>query len=458
MAAFSPWEPVIRDYERLFDAWAAGGVDGLVIGPMVFEENVRSFDPEPAVYHRLGVESPPAPAEVFPEKRARLERALTAAKDRGWQVWIFAADGGGTVTPRGHGWTIVDRHAQDLMAARIADTMRHFPMADGGIVDGPEWGYEIAPQHSTPFRARQSYLFDDLPEWLAPGCERLGHDYGALVGAQDRLFARLHSLTDREVAAHGGRRGGLLGAFGLLGHDTGLMDWLLFRMSALSDCYEHVRRTVAENADRPFLLAAGLRTPALAPLAGYDLPRMAATFDVLLPKHYFWHRGYDGLYGTIARYVDTLTRWSPGLGEDSALEVASSLFGVDLPGIASLADFDAGFPAEFFEQVVSGETRRALAAVGDAGRVVPWIDAGRRPHFGDPVTAGDVGRILDASAAAGLRRFVYHHHGNLTPGEWAAITRRCGVPWQSVVLPSNQPIGPDGEGGPRYHPPDLPVL
>ncbi|NCV01906.1 MAG: hypothetical protein EBV53_12085, partial [Proteobacteria bacterium] len=26
-------EPIMADYERIFDAWASGGVDGLVMGP-----------------------------------------------------------------------------------------------------------------------------------------------------------------------------------------------------------------------------------------------------------------------------------------------------------------------------------------------------------------------------------------------------------------------------------------
>ena len=32
-------------------------------------------------------------------------------------------------------------------AARIVDTMQQYPMADGYIWDGPEWGYEIAARH-----------------------------------------------------------------------------------------------------------------------------------------------------------------------------------------------------------------------------------------------------------------------------------------------------------------------
>jgi len=117
---------------------------------------------------------------------------------------------------------------------------------------------------------------------------------------------------------------------------------------------------------------------------------------------------------------------------------------------SKLALEEHGFPSEFFERIVAQETGRALAAIGDPDRMVPWIDAGRKPHDGDPITAGDLGRVLDAATRAGMRRFIYHHHANLTPGEWATITRRCGTPWQSTVGPSPDPG--------KYAPPDEPVL
>jgi hypothetical protein len=452
-------EPVIGDHERLFDAWGAGGVDGLVIGPMTFEEQVATFDPDPRVYRRLGLEPPMSPAQPLPEKRALLERALRAAKDRGWKVWIFQPGVGAPAAPNARGSVIVDGRAREAWCARIVDTMEHYPMVDGAVLDGPEWGYEISPHHMVGAGGSRSYIFDELPESVAPACADLGYDYRALVAAKDGLYARLHALTDRDVKLHGGRHGGLLGAFGLLGGDPALLDWIAFRRDSLSACFASVREIVEATSERRFLLGAGPRTAAFSLLCGYDVQRLATILDVLLPKHYFWHRGFDGMYGTVARYVETLTQWSPGLSESSALAVVGALFGIDLPDVAGLADFDAGFSPEFFERIVIQETERALAATGDPERVVPWVDAGRRPHEGDPVTAGDLGRILDAAATVGLRRFVYHHHGNLTPGEWAVISRRCGRAWLTTAQP---PLSPDltrNTGAlTGYYPPDLPEL
>ena len=83
--------------------------------------------------------------------------------------------------------------------------------------------------------------------------------------------------------------------------------------------------------------------------------------------------------------------------------------------------------------MVTRETQRALASVDDPDRVVPWVDAGPVPHDGDPMPAGQLRQLLQAAEGAGLRRFLYHHHGNLTAGEWTVISGLCGTPWRPRV-------------------------
>ena len=170
------WMDVMRDLEHLieapepiFDAWKAGGVDGLVIGPLVFHAGklaighdrgrsitpspgtpapTLTFDPDPAVYERFGVPTPGAP-EAMPEARDRLANTFRAAKERGLSVWIFQAQtgaGGG-----GGGHHLHDGTGIAATCARIVDTLEHYPEADGAVMDGPEWGYEIAPPpHGRP--------------------------------------------------------------------------------------------------------------------------------------------------------------------------------------------------------------------------------------------------------------------------------------------------------------------
>src|SRR5207249_2507418 len=124
-----------------------------------------------------------------------------------------------------------------------------------------------------------------------------------------------------------------------------------------------------------------------------------------------------------------LTLWNPGLSDADALAVTQALFGLALPGVSERADFETALSPEFFEQIITQETRRALAVVNDPERIVPWLDAGRFPHDGDPMPAADLKRLLEAAQSAGLQRFLYHHHGNLTAGEWSVISSLCGEPW-----------------------------
>ncbi|MDP6354544.1 MAG: hypothetical protein QF473_05570, partial [Planctomycetota bacterium] len=190
---------LIDDYEQIFDAWEAGGVDGLVIGPMVFRAGkllpglrsrgaqgpptMATFDPNPEVYQRLGVQPPPPPEEKLPDRRKLLVQTLNDAKKRGLSVWIFQASSG--AGPGGGGHVFADEKSRAAACARMVDTLEHYPMADGAIMDGPEWGYEIAPHHQN----HRSFIFHDLPDSVAPKCEELGYDFAALTAAKDRLFA-----------------------------------------------------------------------------------------------------------------------------------------------------------------------------------------------------------------------------------------------------------------------------
>ena len=45
------------------------------------------------------------------------------------------------------GHIFADTKSHAATCARMIDTLEQYPMADGAIMDGPEWGYEIAPHH-----------------------------------------------------------------------------------------------------------------------------------------------------------------------------------------------------------------------------------------------------------------------------------------------------------------------
>ncbi len=430
-------EGVMGDHERILDAWHEGGVDGVVFGPLVFgqaklSQNAQSlpsegpvaptYDPNPAVYKRLGVEAPAAPEHKLPERRDLLEKTMNATKDRGMQVYIMYADGGGG--PGGPGHHLHDPQTLAARVARMVDTLEHYPMADGVVMDGPEWGYEMAPHHMN----HRSYFFNDLPESVAPMAKDLGYDYAAMVAAKDRLLALFHNLDPKRIRANA--RGGLMGAYRMLGADADLMSWLSFRAESLTRNFRQMREGVTAHLDRPVRMGCGPRSAAFAPLCGYDFNDLAEFMDFLLPKHYFFHRGFDGFIGTVYRYSQTLMEWNPGLTVADTLEVVQAMFGIILPGVEDdMLDFESALSPEFFQQVVTQETKRALAAVDDPDRIVPWLDTGRFPHDGDPMTSRDLKMLLDTAEAAGLQRFNYHHQGNLSPGEWVVISDKCGTRW-----------------------------
>jgi hypothetical protein len=429
-------EGVMYDHERILDAWKEGGVDGVVFGPLVFgtaklgqkaqsvpsDETVAAvYDPNPAVYERLGVEAPAPPEHKLAEKRALLDKTLNATKARGMQVYFMYADGG--AGPGGDGHHLHDKKTVASRVARMVDTLEHFPMADGVIMDGPEWGYEMAPHHMN----HRSYFFNDLPDSVAPMAKELGYDYAAMVAAKDRLLELFHNLDPVRIRAHA--RGGLVGSHRMLGGDPELMAWFSFRVDSITRYFRRIREGVAAALDRPVRMGCGPRSAAFAPLCGYDMVELAQFMDFLLPKHYFFHRGFDGFVGTVYRYSQTLIEWNPGLSVPDSLEIVQSLFGIVLPDVEDMLDFESALTPEFFLSVVKQETRRALAAVDDPERIVPWLDTGRFPHDGDPMSARDLKMLLDAADEAGLRRFNYHHQGNLSPGEWVVMSDKCGNRW-----------------------------
>ncbi|MFZ1755488.1 MAG: hypothetical protein WAU10_17190 [Caldilineaceae bacterium] len=442
-------EHVLDDYERIFDAWEAGGIDGLVIGPLFFnqpklmpgtrfdsgQQPLASFAPNPRVYQQFGVATPTDPVAEVQQQR-RLDQMLQAAKDRGWAVWLFQAGAGAGADATGN--PIVDDLTQRALAARMVDALQHYPMVDGAIMDGPEWGYEIAPHHMN----HRSYIFNDLPESAAAKCQELGYDYPALVAAKDRLFANFHTLKSSHIALHA--HGGLLGGARLFQGDPDLFAWLQFRVDSLTAFFQGIRTQVDAALDYPIKLGVGPRSAAFAPLCGYDFVRLAEFLDILLPKHYFFQRGFDGMLGTIYRYVETLVHWNPGLTDGEALAVVAALFGLSLPNVSNRDDLESALSPEFFARIVTQETVRALAAVDNPERIVPWVDTGRWPHDGDPMSPRDLLLLLQSADSAGLKRFLYHHHGNLSAGEWAVISRFCGTPWRGLES--------------SYQPPDMAVL
>ncbi len=431
----------MADYQRTFEAWADGGVRGIVVGPLRFFQEVPqyemsyqyqyagarfpTFPPDPKVYKAYGV-APPPEEPRDPSKEKQLQAMLDDAASRGWEILLFGSGQIAGARPLEE-----DPFGVVGFAASVQDTMNAFPQAQGIVTDGPgEQSYELTFHHG-------GEVFE-IPEDRKARLAHLDIDIARMERGAACFRNRFQHLTSAMVRYYS--PGGTLGGLALFDLNEDALYWLRTRQEVTVRYMAALRRQIG-GLDRKVKLGGIPRTAAFSLLTTQDYLKMNPYFDYVFPKHYFWNRGFDGMYGTIARWARQIGEWNPGLTEEECFTVIKSWFGIELPGIHSVADMDlVGFPDAFFSEVVYSETRRALDAIGDANKVIAWISTGRHPHAGDPMAGGDLYRILVASRRAGLKRFVYHPDPDLGAPEWSIISDLCGKRWKER---------PDG-----YWPPD----
>lgn len=418
-----PLEPVMNDYKRIFDAWEAGGICGFVLGRMLFEDErgqftTPAFPSNPQIYRDHGLEPNVGRKETDPVKEKLLHAMLDDAKSRGWPIFIFEPRSGTTgAAPLP---LEKDPYGSILMAADWDEISSAFPQIDGGIMDGwTEAAYELTYHHGNA-------VFRDISDATKTKAAAMGYDPAKLERGMIHLRERFHNFTPSQVRYYGPY--GLLSETNLFDINEDAIYWLRWRREIGIKEGQAFRKEL-DKLPRKLLLGNGPRSATFSGMTGLDFHAWGDIVDLLLVKHYFWHRGFDGMYGTIARWVKQIYEWNPSLTEEDCFTVVKAWLGIELPEVQSLTDMEHGFPQAFFDQVVTRETARAIAAVKDPLKILPWVDTGRTPHGGDPMTAGDLYRILKASEEAGLQRFLFHNHGHLTAAEWCVISRMCGTPW-----------------------------
>ena len=409
----SPFEHWLEGFAERFDAWEDGGVRGLAVGRMAFEQEdgttVPAWAPDPKVYKAFGAELPdPQPRDL--EKEKKLQAMLDDAAGRGWRILICS----------GVGPTV---HMQDQMNA--------FPQVHGVISDGPgENHYELAFHHG-----------GELLE-VRPGEDgRFAQVDGEIDRIQrgiNHLRQRLHNLTPEMVRYHAD--GGMLASLILFDVNEDVLYWLRKRQELSRHDWKYMREQ-CDGVDRKVELGGIPRAATWSSLTGQNYHLMAEYFDYIFPKHYFWHRGMDGMYGTISRWAKRLSNWNPSLTEADCFAAVKALLGIELPGVSSQMDMEMGFPDEFFSQVVYNEIKRALDAIGDPDKVIAWVSTGRGPHGGDQMQARDLHGILTASQQAGLKRFLYHPEPDFGAAEWTIISSLCGNQWDEHVPGGYWPTG-----------------
>tara|TARA_B100000029_G_scaffold389840_1_gene386434 strand:+ start:138276 stop:139628 length:1353 start_codon:yes stop_codon:yes gene_type:complete len=429
----NPLEQWMANYKRTFDAWQDGGVTGIVVGNLYFDSEDGSATPvfknDPSVYQSFGV-TPPTNTPRDLKKERLFMTMLDDAANRGWHILTFGAGRGGGSLP-------VDEDPYGVIgqSATIQDAMNALPQAHGMIIDGPgEQHYELAFHHG-------GELFEIRPGEDAR-FSALGYDMDRLQRGIEHLRNRFHRLTPPEVRYRA--PGGMLAGLQLFDINEDALYWLRARGQTAIGSMTAIAKQI-KNLNRRVELGGIPRTAAFSSLTCQDYYNMSPLFDYIFPKHYYWHRGFDGMYGTIARWIQRLQVWNPSISEEDAFAIVKLLFGIDLPGVNSLMDMEMGFPEEFYSTIVYGETHRALEAIGDPEKVICWVSTGRSPHAGDAMPARDLHGILTASQNAGLKRFLFHPDPDIGAAEWHIISNLCGNPWKENVQSP-------------YWPPDTPRL
>lgn len=443
-----PLEQWLSEPRRILDAWESGGVRGIVIGPLRFWDGPPTFDftyrragatisafaPDPAIYRKHGVD-PPENVRLDAAKEKQLHVLLDDIRRRGWELMLF---GPGHYGRRKSAQQ--DPFGAISLAAGVEDTLRALPQASGVIIDGAgEHHYELAFHHG-------GELFEIRDHHRAI-YTHLGFDIARMERGMNHLKARFHLLTPSLVRFH--QYGGMLGGMSLFDLNEDALYWLRMRQESTLRNMAAIRGEL-DRLPKKTKLGTIPRSAAFSVLTTQDYQKTHGFFDYIFPKHYYWHRGFDGMYGTVARWVATLHEWNPSLNEEDCFAVVKLLFGIQFPGVRKLADLENGFPDAFFDEVVFHETKRALDATGDPNKVIAWVSTGRNPHAGDPMPAHDLNRLLVASHRAGLKRFIYHPDVNLGAAEWKVISRLCGKEWKedpSGYWPADTPKPDTWNGG-----------
>lgn len=457
MYIHSPLEHWMVGYQQRFDAWEEGGVRGIVVGPLRFFKHVPTYEmsyqyqyngaiyptfaPDPRVYKSFGV-APPQAEPRDPEKEKQFRAMLDNAASRGWEILFFGSGQNGGRRPFAE-----DPFGAVGFAAGLQDTMNAFPQASGVVLDGPnEHSYELAFHHG-------GEVFE-IQESKKPLYVHLGMDVSRMERGMDHLRDRFHRFTPSMV--HYYAPGGTLAGLSLFDFNEDSVYWLRMYQEATFRYMAALRQEV-NKLNRKTKLCMIPRTAAFSILTAEDYIKTAPYFDYIFPKLYFWNRGFDGMYGVVARWVEKIAEWNPSLNQEECFAVAKSWFGLKLPGIHCVADMDmVGFPEQFYSEVVYPETQRALAGIGDANKAIAWISSGRHPHAGDPMPSEDLYRILLAAQHAGLKRFIYHPDPYLGVPEWEVISELCGKRWKenpSAYWPADTPK-PDTWNGGRKPPRD----
>ena len=409
-----------KGIDYFLDGWQDAGYETIMFGRLDLRDQEKiypSFAPDPSLYRETALEPPELPAHLAPAAES-LKRAMAAVKERGFGVCLFSPDPYLAIGPGGG--AAYDPTNSDVVAyyhARVRDAYQNYPMADRILMDGPEWSYE--PE---VFEFRQRTIFNELDglESARRAAVELGYDFDLIRASLGRLREKLGRLREDELRRLLVSQKGAFDGIDLLLLDRGLWEWFAFRHETMERFMGRLRRVV-KGLNPSLQLGLGPRLPSWGRITGCGLKTISRVTDFQAPKVYLWKGGFDGYYGTLARYVDFVTKGNPDLPGDLVLQVLFRLLGIEMPDVRAVADLQKEFPQSYYDVTLVGEIKKIEADVGGLDNVVPYVEVGPHPHGGEPISNDQLRSIVAAMQRAGLTRFIHYWHGQFD--EEVAVVR-----------------------------------
>ncbi len=400
----------IQAFERdgtkyIVDRLWAGGIRQLVLGDLILSDGQTrgpSFAPNLDFYSGVARKPPELPAALQNQSRI-FGDAVKAAADKGYQ--LFFHDWGSY--PAG---CLNDPEQLKFGLARTRETFAQYPETHGFVLDGPEWGYEIEPEH-------RSDVFRCFCEHCQVKAKELGYDLKAIEQSALALKARLKELSPEVMRGFMATQTGPFDALDLLLQEPALFDWMRFKTESIQQ-YVGAHYACVKELGAHLQLACGPRLAAFAPLTGYNFRRLSEVTDFICPKLYFWQHGIDGLKGTVYRYAKTLMDLNAGVSEQLALDFVFKLFGFTMPGVSSLETLSQPLNREFFAETVPGEIAKMIYRTGEVARLKPWVGL---HHGGVRISSDELELLLKSISSSGLLSLIYWHYSDMTEEEWKIL-------------------------------------
>lgn len=370
------------------------------------------FRPSGELYKDTAYKPPDLPRELEPVAK-ELAAALASASEKGIRVYAFNADGGKYPSALGDPGCFNNPDWARYVVARALDYRSQYPRMAGIILDGPDYKWEILPNHRDDL-----FLRFCTCRHCQEHAASMGLDLLQIRKSLDNVRERLHRLTPQQVEGFLRTQQGIVNAVDWLLSEPAMLDLMRFRTSSV----ERFLKTVYEGikAKMPdFEVGSGSRTPALAPLTGHNLRRKQSYSDFQLPKLYLWMGAVAGFRGTVFNYVKTLRDWNPGLPELLCVSLVEKLFGVRLTADYPPRQYERPAPRSFFKETVAGEIQKMTYLAGGPDKLAPWVGL---EHFGSLwLTPGELRQLLETMTEQGLARYTYYVYHTITDEVWNII-------------------------------------